>query len=39
VGDKEIILKHGFNDYIAKPVNSAIITGKISQLISRIKSH
>ncbi len=39
VGDKEIILKHGFNDYIAKPVNSAIIAGKISQLISRIKSH
>lgn len=39
VGDKEIILKHGFNDYIAKPVNSAIISGKISQLISRIKSH
>lgn len=39
VGDKEIILKHGFNDYIAKPVNSAIISGKISQLISKIKSH
>jgi CheY-like chemotaxis protein len=39
VGDKEIILKHGFNDYIAKPVNSAIISGKISQLISRIKSN
>jgi CheY-like chemotaxis protein len=38
VGDKEIILKHGFNDYIPKPVNSTIITGKIAQLFSKIKS-
>jgi signal transduction histidine kinase/CheY-like chemotaxis protein/HAMP domain-containing protein len=38
VGDKEVILKHGFNDYIPKPVNTSIITGKISQLFSKIKS-
>lgn len=38
VGDKEIILKHGFNDYIAKPVNSTIISSKIAQLFSKIKS-
>ncbi len=38
VGDKEIILKHGFNDYIAKPVNSIIISNKIAQLFSKIKS-
>lgn len=38
VGDKEIILKHGFNDYIPKPVNITIITGKIAQLFSKIKS-
>jgi signal transduction histidine kinase/CheY-like chemotaxis protein/HAMP domain-containing protein len=39
VGDKEIILKHGFNDYIPKPVNSTIISSKIAQLFSKIKSH
>ena len=39
VGDKEIILKHGFNDYIPKPVNSTIISGKITQLFSKIKSN
>jgi signal transduction histidine kinase/CheY-like chemotaxis protein/HAMP domain-containing protein len=38
VGDKEIILKHGFNDYIPKPVNSTIISGKIAQLFSKIKT-
>ena len=37
-GDKEIILKHGFNDYIAKPVNSTIISSKIGQLFSKIKT-
>jgi CheY-like chemotaxis protein len=37
VGDKEIILKHGFNDYIPKPVNSTIISSKIAQLFSKIK--
>jgi signal transduction histidine kinase/CheY-like chemotaxis protein/HAMP domain-containing protein len=39
VGDKEIILKHGFNDYIPKPVNSTIISSKIAQLFSKIKSN
>ncbi len=38
LGDKEIILKHGFNDYIPKPVNSTIISGKIAQLFSKIKT-
>ena len=38
MGDKEVILKHGFNDYIPKPVNSTIISSKIAQLFSRIKS-
>lgn len=37
-GDKEIILKHGFNDYIAKPVSSNIISSKIGQLFSKIKT-
>ena len=35
VGDKEIILKHGFNDYIQKPVNPTTISSKINQLISK----
>jgi len=38
VGDKEIILKHGFNDYIPKPVSSSIISSKIAQLFLKIKS-
>lgn len=38
VGDKEIILKHGFNDYIPKPVSSNIIANKIAQLFSKSKS-
>ncbi|MEJ5261421.1 MAG: response regulator [Ignavibacterium sp.] len=37
-GDKEIILKNGFNDYIPKPVNSTIISTKISQLFLKTKS-
>lgn len=37
-GDKEVILKHGFNDYIPKPVNSSVITAKIEQLLSQIRS-
>ncbi len=37
-GDKEVILKHGFNDYIPKPVNQKIISFKIGQLISQLKS-
>lgn len=39
MGDKEVILKHGFNDYIPKPVNSNIISSKIAQLFSKIKSN
>lgn len=38
-GDKEIILKFGFNDYIPKPVNSTIISAKISQLFSKAKQN
>ncbi len=38
-GDKEIILKYGFNDYIPKPVNSTIISAKISQLFPKVKSN
>jgi signal transduction histidine kinase/DNA-binding response OmpR family regulator/HAMP domain-containing protein len=37
-GDKEVVLKHGFNDYIPKPVNSTIIFSKIGQLFSKIKT-
>jgi signal transduction histidine kinase/CheY-like chemotaxis protein/HAMP domain-containing protein len=37
VGDKEIILKHGFNDYIPKPVNSKTISHKITQLFQQTK--
>lgn len=37
-GDKEIILKNGFNDYIPKPVNSTIISTKIGQLFLKTKS-
>ncbi len=37
-GDKEIILKHGFNDYIPKPVNTSIIMAKIEQALLNIKS-
>ncbi|HLG32495.1 MAG TPA: response regulator [Ignavibacteriaceae bacterium] len=36
--DKDIILKHGFNDYIPKPVNSTIISFKIEQQISQLKT-
>ncbi|MCJ7553587.1 MAG: response regulator [Ignavibacteriaceae bacterium] len=32
-GDQEVILKHGFNDYIPKPVNSSALTAKIEQLL------
>jgi len=35
--DREIIIKHGFNDYIPKPVKAAIISEKIEQLFSNIK--
>ncbi len=35
--DKEVIFKHGFNDYIAKPVNSGVLAFKINRLLSKIK--
>jgi len=35
--DKNIILNHGFDDYLSKPVNSITITSKINQLFSKIK--
>jgi signal transduction histidine kinase/DNA-binding response OmpR family regulator/methyl-accepting chemotaxis protein len=38
VEDKEIILKHGFDDYISKPVNSASMAFKIERLFSQLNS-
>ena len=38
VEDKEIILKHGFDDYISKPVNSASIAFKIERLFFKLNS-
>ena len=35
--DKEIILKHGFNDYIPKPIKSIIITSKILELFTKVR--
>jgi len=36
VGDREIILKHGFNDYIPKPVNAVSIAFKLEKLFTKI---
>ena len=36
--DKEIILKHGFDDYIPKPVNSTVMSFKIKKLFSKLKT-
>ena len=36
--DNEIILKHGFSDYIPKPVNPSIVSDKIQKLISQLKT-
>lgn len=38
VEDKEIILRHGFDDYISKPVNSASMAFKIERLFSKINT-
>jgi signal transduction histidine kinase/CheY-like chemotaxis protein/HAMP domain-containing protein len=38
VEDKQIILKHGFDDYISKPVNSASMAFKIERLFSQINT-
>ena len=34
--NQNVILKHGFTDYIPKPVNSSIISSKINQLLIKI---
>lgn len=36
--DNEIILKHGFTDYLPKPVNPAFVTYKIQSLITQLKT-
>ncbi|MBT8379625.1 MAG: response regulator [Ignavibacteria bacterium] len=36
--DKDIILKHGFTDYIPKPVNPTIISFKIEKLLAQLKA-
>jgi signal transduction histidine kinase/CheY-like chemotaxis protein/HAMP domain-containing protein len=36
--DNEIILKHGFTDYIPKPVNPAFVAYKIQMLITQLKT-
>jgi signal transduction histidine kinase/CheY-like chemotaxis protein/HAMP domain-containing protein len=36
--DNEIIIKHGFSDYIPKPFNPAFITYKIKSLITQLKT-
>jgi signal transduction histidine kinase/DNA-binding response OmpR family regulator len=34
--DKDIIIKHGFTDYIPKPVKSDVISTKINQILTKI---
>jgi len=36
--DKDVILNHGFADYIPKPVNPTIISFKIEKLLTELKS-
>ena len=36
--DNDIILKHGFSDYIPKPVNPAFVAHKIKSLITQLKT-
>jgi signal transduction histidine kinase/CheY-like chemotaxis protein len=33
--DKQVILRHGFDDYIAKPVNSGVLAFKIERLFTK----
>ncbi len=35
--DKKIILKHGFEDFIPKPVNSMIISYKLKKIFNQIR--
>jgi CheY-like chemotaxis protein len=37
-GDKEIILKHGFDDYINKPVDANAMAFKIERTIKKNRS-
>lgn len=37
-GDKDIILRNGFDDYIAKPVNAGIMAFKIEKIFSKLKT-
>ena len=37
MNDKDIIIKHGFDDYISKPVESSVITSKIQQFLTQNK--
>ena len=36
--DKEVILKHGFDDYIPKPVNPTVMSFKIKKIISKLNT-
>jgi CheY-like chemotaxis protein len=36
--DNEIILKHGFTDYLPKPVNPSVVSDKIQKLITQLKT-
>ncbi len=38
VGDREIIIKHGFDDYIPKPVNAVSMAFKIEKLFTKVGS-
>ena len=35
--DKKVILKHGFDDYISKPVNSGVLAFKIEKTFAKLK--
>jgi two-component system chemotaxis sensor kinase CheA len=36
--DNEIIMRHGFSDYIPKPVNPALVSYKIQNIITQLKT-
>ncbi|MFO7448032.1 MAG: response regulator [Ignavibacteriaceae bacterium] len=37
VEDKEVILRHGFDDYIAKPVNAGVMAFKIEKVLTKLR--